>query len=243
MKVVAIIQARMGSTRLPGKVMKDLGGATVLARVVNRTRRAKLLDEVVVATSTGSGDDVIVDECRRLNAPYFRGSELDVLDRYYQCARHFQADAVVRITSDCPLIDPELIDSTVRRFLEDKPDYATNALPPTFPRGLDVEVFSAGALSRAWQEAGQPFERAHVTPYLYEQEGRFRVASLTAGCDHSHCRWTLDTADDLEFIRAVYEHFENREDINWQEVLAFLGGEPELASLNAHVRQKTVQEG
>ena len=129
MRVVAIIQARMGSTRLPGKVMKDLGGATVLARVVNRTRRARLIDEVVVATTTAPGDDVIVDECRHLGVACFRGDENDVLDRYYQCARQFAADAVVRITSDCPLVDPELIDATVERFLEGKHDYVTNGVP------------------------------------------------------------------------------------------------------------------
>lgn len=243
MKVVAIIQARMGSTRLPGKVMKDLGGATVLARVVNRTRRAKLLDQVVVATSTAPGDDVIVEECRRLGVPWFRGDEQDVLDRYYQCARQFEADAVVRITSDCPLIDPELIDATVQRFLEEKPDYATNGLPVSFPRGLDVEVLSAEALGRAWREAQQPYERVHVTPYFYEKQGRFRVASISAARDFGDQRWTLDTAEDFELIRAIYHQFGNHDEMRWQDVLKLLEREPELLALNAHVRQKTLQEG
>ena len=243
MRVVAIIQARMGSTRLPGKVMKDLGGATVLARVVNRTRRARLIDEVVVATTTAPGDDVIVDECRRLGVACFRGDENDVLDRYYQCARQFAADAVVRITSDCPLVDPELIDATVERFLEGKHDYVTNGVPATFPRGLDVEVFTSDSLAFAWREAKESYERVHVTPYLYEQEGRFRVALLASTGDYSHHRWTLDTNEDLELIRVIYEHFGNSDDMRWLEVLNMLDGEPELLALNSHVRQKTLPEG
>src|SRR5580704_8315258 len=130
----------MGSTRLPGKVLMDLGGATVVARVVQRTRAATLLDEVVVATSLLPADDAIVQECQRLSVACFRGDEEDVLARYYRAAREFGADAIVRITADCPLIDPELIDATVRAFLEQKPDYATNSLVATYPRGLDVEV-------------------------------------------------------------------------------------------------------
>lgn len=243
MRVVAIIQARMGSTRLPGKVMKDLGGATVLARVVNRTRRATRLDEVIVATSTAPRDQVIVDECGRLDVACFRGDENDVLDRYYQCARQFSADAVVRITSDCPLIDPELIDTTVERFLKEKPDYATNALPVSFPRGLDVEVLSAEALGRAWREAQQPYERVHVTPYFYEEKGRFRVVSISADGNYSHHRWTLDTHEDLQLIRSIYEQFGNRDDMGWRRVLDILEREPRLVTLNAHVRQKSMREG
>lgn len=243
MRVVAIIQARMGSTRLPGKVLKDLGGETVLARVVTRVRRATLLDEIVVATSVQPADDAIVQECERLSVACFRGDEADVLDRYYRAAQKFAADSVVRITADCPLIDPELIDAAVRAFLEQTADYATNSLLVTYPPGLDVEVFTAEALACAWRSAKQDYERAHVTPYLYQNPGLFKIVSLTAESDYSNYRWTLDTAEDLEMIRAIYEHFEQSGSIRWREVLRLMESEPKLAEVNSQVRQKALREG
>lgn len=240
MRVVAIIQARMGSTRLPGKVLKDLGGETVLARVVNRTRRATLLDEVVVATSVLPADDAIARECEHLKVACFRGDEADVLDRYYRAAQQFAADAVVRITADCPLIDPELVDTTIRTFLEEKADYANNTSPRTYPRGLDAEVFTFTGLERAWREAVKPYEREHVTPYFYEHPELFRVAYTREEKDYSAHRWTLDTPDDLELIRAIYARLGNRADFGWREVLAVMEREPELAALNSHIVQKSL---
>ena len=243
MKTVAIIQARMGSTRLPGKVLKDLAGDTVLARVVNRTRRARLVDQVVVATSVLPSDDVIVKECERLGVDCFRGDEADVLDRYYQAAQQFLADIVVRITSDCPLIDPELIDITVAAFLERLVDYATNALVPTYPPGLDVEVFGFEALGRASKFADKPYQRSHVTPYLYENPGFFKVLSMGADADYSRYRWTLDTREDLNMLREIYSRLGERYDAGWREVLTMVENAPELQSLNSHVAQKALQEG
>ncbi len=243
MRVVAIIQARMGSTRLPGKVLKDLGGESVLARVVNRTRRATLLDEVVVATSVLPADDAIARECESLKVACFRGDEADVLDRYYRAAQKFAADAIVRITADCPLIDPELIDAAIRSSRDQKADYASNALVLTYPRGLDVEVFTADALARAWSAAKEEYQREHVTPYLYENPELFKVISIAGEVDHSKYRWTLDTAEDLEMIRAVYKHFGNRDSIRWIEVLDFMEAQPKIAALNSHVHQKTLREG
>jgi spore coat polysaccharide biosynthesis protein SpsF len=240
---VAIIQARMGSTRLAGKVLRDLGGQTVLARVVRRTRRATLLDETLVATSLLPADDAIAEECHRLAVACFRGDEDDVLDRYYHAAGSARADVVVRITADCPLIEPQLIDELLKTFAEQEADYATNALVISYPRGLDVEVFSAEALRRTWFEAKQPYERVHVTPYLYEQSGRFQVLSVSSEADYSSYRWTLDTADDLEMIRSVYEHFGNRDDFHWRDVLALMEREPALAEMNSHVQQKALREG
>lgn len=243
MKIVAIIQARMGSTRLPGKVLKDLAGDTVLARVVNRTRRSKLLNEVVVATSVLSADDAIARECERLGVAYYRGDEIDVLDRYYQAAQRFAADVVVRITSDCPLIDPEVVDEVIRAFLEQHTDYASNALRRTYPRGLDVEVFSADVLGRAAGCANGAYQRTHVTPYMYENPGLFKIASLTAETDSSAYRWTLDTVEDLAMIRAVYENFGNRDDVGWREVLQFIENHPELAKINSGIQQKALHDG
>jgi spore coat polysaccharide biosynthesis protein SpsF len=242
-RIIAIIQARMGSTRLPGKVLRDLGGETVLARVVNRTRRATLLDEVVVATSVLPADEAIVHECERLKVACFRGDEMDVLDRYYRAAQKFSAQAVVRITADCPLISWELIDSTIHSGLDEKADYATNSLVLTYPRGLDVEVFTADALERAWGAAKEEYQRIHVTPYLYENPNLFKVLSLSSEEDQSGYRWTLDTAEDMEMLRAVYAHFGDRDDISWREVLGLMKCEPGLAEVNSHVRQKALHEG
>ncbi|MFZ0300592.1 MAG: glycosyltransferase family protein [Candidatus Sulfotelmatobacter sp.] len=240
MRVVAIIQARMRSTRLPGKVLKDLAGATVLERVVSRLRRCRLVNEVVVATSAEPADDVIVNECQRLGTHAFRGSEQDVLDRYYRAAQRMQAEAVVRITSDCPLIDPGVSDKTVQAFLSERPDYASNALERTYPRGLDTEVMTFAALECAWTEARQAYQREHVTPFLYQHPERFKILSVTGDHDYSQHRWTLDTPEDLEFLRVVYARGVNRQDLTWQDVLNIVEGEPELAEINRHVVQKTV---
>ena len=241
--VLAIIQARMGSTRLPGKVLMDLAGETVLSRVIGRVRRARLIDEILVATTDHVADDAIVDECRLRSVAFFRGSEDDVLDRYFRAAKSSNADVVVRITSDCSLIDPEITDITIRAFLDQRPDYASNALIRTFPRGLDTEVMTIDALERAWRGADQPYQRAHVTPYIYEHPEKFKILSVKGDTDHSGHRWTLDTPDDLEFIRAIYRRMRGKENFGWREVLSLLEHEPELMELNRSVVQKALHEG
>ena len=240
--VVAIIQARTGSTRLPGKVFADIKGRPMLWHVAHRVRAAHALDEIIVATTTEPADNLIAEFCREYSLNCFRGSEKDVLDRYYQAAREYRADAVVRITSDCPLIDPEIIDKTVQSFLEKSCDYASNSIVCSFPRGLDVEVMSFGALEVAWREAMRSYQRAHVTPYLYENPGRFKILSITAGADYSAHRWTVDTPEDLEFVGAVYSRFED-EIFLFKDVLKLLDREPDLAEINRSVAQKALQEG
>ncbi len=242
MKITAMVQARMGSTRLRGKVLKEVGGESALGRVVRRLRRAELIDEIVIATSTSESDDPILCEARRLGVLSFRGDELDVLDRYYQAARAFQPDVVVRITSDCPLIDAEVTDRTIAAFLRERVDYASNALDRTYPRGLDTEVMTAEALGMAWRKAKLPYEREHVTPFLYEHPELFKLLPVTNDVDYSAHRWTLDTREDLEFIRAVYARFDNRDDFSWREVLEVLEREPGLVEVNRHVRQKVLHE-
>ncbi|HXZ33336.1 MAG TPA: glycosyltransferase family protein [Terriglobales bacterium] len=239
-RTLAIVQARMGSTRLPGKVLMDLGGETVLARVIHRLRKASLLDSIVVATSTSEKNDAVVRECERLQVLSFRGSEHDVLDRYYRCAENHAASAVVRITADCPLIDPGLVDLTIHAFFNNPCDYASNALVPTYPRGLDVEVLTRAALARASSEARNSYEREHVTPYLYEHPELFRLVSVKADANYSQYRWTLDTIEDLKLLRAIYAGFGNRNDFGWREVLQIIQVEPALFCLNAHVMQKAV---
>jgi len=243
MRTVAIVQARMGSTRLPGKVLQDIGGRTMLARVVEQASRAKLLDAVVVATTTGPADEAIVEECRSLRVPAFRGSEQDVLDRYHDAAHAHDADPVVRITSDCPLLDPDIVDEVISLFRREGPDYASNVTARTFPQGLDVEVFSRRALDRAWEDARQPYERVHVTPFIYQHGDRFRLATLKADRDYSGYRWTVDTPEDLTFVRNVYDRLGGHGRFGWRDVLSLLEREPRLTDINRGVRQKSLEEG
>jgi spore coat polysaccharide biosynthesis protein SpsF len=233
----------MGSTRLPGKVLADIEGETCLARVVNRLRRASLIDEILVATTDRPADDAIVAECRRIAVAVSRGDEKDVLDRYFRAAQLSKADAVVRITSDCPLIDPAVTDKTIRAFLDARPDYASNALQRTYPRGLDTEVISVRALERAWRAARAPYERSHVTPYIYEHPDQFEILSITGHADLGHHRWTLDTPEDLEFIRAVYARLKDRGDFSGPDILELLEREPDLIEINRAIAQKALHEG
>ena len=241
MRVIAIIQARMGSTRLPGKVLLDLAGEPVLARVVNRSQRATMLDEVVIATTTESRDEAIVELCSSRGWAHFRGSEDDVLDRYYQAAKKHHADIVVRITSDCPLIEPEIIDLVVQELLKDGSlDYVSNTLPPrTFPRGLDVEAMTFKTLERAWQEDKNSAWREHVTLYIYRNPEKFNIKAITNDKDLSHMRWTVDTLEDLRFVRYIYDHF-GHDYFSWHDVLDLLEEHPEWLEINKNVKQKEV---
>ena len=240
MKTVAVIQARMGSTRLPHKVLMDLGGETVLARVIRRLSRSRMVSELIVATSDSPGDDAIVRECERLGVSCFRGSEHDVLDRYYQAARVAVAESVARITSDCPLIDAELVDDTVRICVEQQADYASNVFPRTYPLGLDAEVFTVAALDRAWRQSHEPHQREHVTPYFYEHPETFRLVFTRDQSDYSAHRWTVDTPEDLELLRNIYSRFGNQDNFGWREAVMLMEREPKLAELNAHVMQKSL---
>ncbi len=240
MKVVAIVQARMGSTRLPGKVLRELAGESMLARVVKRLRGAEFVHEVLIATTDRPGDDAIVAECRRYSVAVFRGDQDDVLDRYFKAAKSTSAEIVVRITSDCPLIDPEIIDKTIRAFQDMSPDYASNTIVRTFPRGLDTEVVSMAALTRAWREARRPHEREHVTPYILEHPEDFVLLPVLGDQDYSAYRWTVDVPEDFEFVQAVYDRLKVKGEFSWREVLDLLGREPELLELNRCVVQKSV---
>jgi spore coat polysaccharide biosynthesis protein SpsF len=242
MNIVAIIQARMGSTRLPGKVLLDLAGEPMLVRVVARTRRAKLIDEVVVATTSQPGDEAIEQLCKSRGWPYCRGSEADVLERFYQAAVAHQADVIVRITSDCPMIEPRIVDRVVHEFLDRQPvvDYASNVLlRRTFPRGLDTEVIRYGALERAWREDANPAWREHVTPYIHRHPELFGLYNVTTEPNLSHMRWTVDTSADLAFVRRVYDYF-GHDRFSWQEVLVLLAKHPAWLSINRTVKQKVI---
>jgi spore coat polysaccharide biosynthesis protein SpsF len=216
----------------------DLGGKSVLERVIQRLSRSRTIRQVVVATTESHADDQIVSESARMDVSCFRGAEFDVLDRYYKAAVSSRAQTVVRITSDCPLIDPQLVDDTIGVFYNQKADYASNTLRRCYPRGLDVEVFTFAALERSWNEAVSPYEREHVTPFLYEHPELFRLSSFGGASDYSQYRWTLDTPEDLRLLRAIYDRFDNDDRFSWQEGIALMEREPELAELNAHIAQK-----
>jgi len=239
MRVVAIIKARMGSTRLPGKVLEQIEGQTMLAWVVRRAGRASLVEKLTVATTESIADQLIVEECRRLGVPFFCGAELDVLDRYYRAACAGQADVIVRITADCPFTDPRLIDRIIAEFQRHRDlDYVSNTLPPrTFPRGLDVEVVSFKALERAWLEDGNAAWREHVTPYIYRHPELFTLHAVTNETDCSDLRLTVDTAEDLELARRIYACF-GHDGFSWQEVPDVLKIHPEWQEINRHIVQK-----
>ena len=233
----------MGSTRLPGKTLQDLAGKPVLMRVVERVRRMQRIDDLAVATTVNDQDDLIEKTCRENGVLAFRGNAEDVLDRYYRAACFFKADAIVRITSDCPLIDPELSDHVIQQFLDCKPDYASNVLLRTYPRGLDTEVMSVLALERAWQRAAEAYQRAHVTPYIYQHPESFVLLSVTGEEDQSRYRWTLDTPEDMQFLRRLCAKLPSSYDFGWKDVLKILDREPELIDINQYVPQKALNEG
>jgi spore coat polysaccharide biosynthesis protein SpsF len=238
-RVVAIIQARSGSTRLPHKIFADIAGETMLGRTVRRAQRANTVDEVIVATTDNALDDRVVEESDRLGVRAIRGSEADVLDRYHQAASASDAEIIVRVTSDCPLIDPAVIDLVVRRFCEAPgAAYCSNVLKRTFPRGLDVEAIDRGALDAAAAESSLPHQREHVTPYLYEQPNRFSLRSVECAEDFSAYRWTVDEIDDLRLVREIYDAFAPNDMFGWEEVIQLMRLRPELAAWNAHVAQK-----
>ncbi len=242
MKTVAIIQARLGSSRLPRKVLADLAGEPMLARVVDRTRRAAALDEVMVATTTEPADDELVKLCQQRAWPFYRGSQEDVLDRYYQAACQAAAEIVVRITSDCPFIDPGIVGRLLETFsCRGTPlDYLSNTIPPrTFPRGLDAEVMSIEALERAWRESRESASREHVTMYVYRHPEKFHIDSFQNDRDLSGLRWTVDTPEDLEFARTIYNSF-GHDRFSWLDVLEVLSVHPEWTEINSHVLQKPV---
>lgn len=266
MNVIAIIQARMASSRLPGKVLLDLGGKPMLEWVVERAGLAKTVDRIVVATTLDPSDDPVHEYCLQRGYLVERGSAYDVLDRYYQTARKHNAEIIIRITADCPLLDPELIDSAVNLLLQEHQnppfDFVANRLPPpwerTYPVGLDIEVFRFEILELAWETATAKNQREHVTPYFYEGTPvvllkpqappsvyssaitplGFHIALMHHAPDYGHLRWTVDTPEDLELVRAIVSRLP-KDSSSWVEVLEVIHRNPELSQLNAHIQHKT----
>jgi spore coat polysaccharide biosynthesis protein SpsF (cytidylyltransferase family) len=236
MRTIAIIQARMGSTRLPGKVLLNLEDKTVLEHVIMRVKSSELVDEVIVATTIDKQDLQIAGLCTGLGVSVYCGSKDDVLDRYYQAAKLFEADNVVRITSDCPVIDFQIIDEVIRLHLESKSDYTSNTLKETFPDGQDVEIFTFESLRTAWKNAKFLSEREHVTPYIRNHPNLFKHENLMSKIDYSQKRWTLDNEEDLEFLKQVYKRLYQKGSLfGMDDILKLIGDKPEIERINQHI--------
>lgn len=235
-KVVVFIQARLGSTRLPGKVMKKVLGKELLLRMFDRVKRAKTVDEIVVITSTNKDDNLIYELCQKNNIKCYRGSENDLLDRHYQAAKIYKADFVVKIGSDCPLADPNIIDEVINLWLnnQDKYDYVSNYHPPTFPDGLDVEGCPFSILETAWKEAKEAHEREHTFPFIWDNPKKFRIGNITnpRGNMFLTHRWTIDYQEDFLFLKRVFEELENKPNFQMEDILTLLKEKPEIAKIN-----------
>ena len=234
MKIVAIVQARMGSTRFPKKVMQLICGKPMIGLLLERLSKSHKINQVILATTNDDSCDPLALYVNELGYEVYRGNEDDVLDRYYQAAKQVQADLVVRITGDCPLIDPEQVDEVILKFLESDVDYAANNVPPTYPDGLDTEVFTFKALEIAWNQAKEPQQREHVTPFIRESD-QFSLINIMHSTDLSNERWTVDEPVDFEVIKNVFEHFNPRTDFTWLDVLALRKEHPEWFIANQHL--------
>jgi spore coat polysaccharide biosynthesis protein SpsF (cytidylyltransferase family) len=238
--IIAIIQARVSSTRLANKIMLDISGKPLIWHIINRVSKVKSIDKIIVATTTNSDDNIIVDFCKINSIVVFRGSENDVLDRYYQAAKKYLADVIVRVTGDDPLTDPKVIGKVIKCFLDErgKVDYVSNNLKATYPEGLDVEVFSFAALEKAWKNAQLPSEREHVSPYIKNHSEIFSLKNVECEKDLSNLRWTVDYEKDYIFVKKVYQKLytsTNNGVFSMEDVLDLLQKEPQLMEINKNV--------
>lgn len=227
-----IIQARMGSSRLPGKVMMKIDqDNTVLSFLIKQLSHCIQLKRIVIATTDRKEDEVIVNFAKQMNVEYFRGNALDVLDRYYQCANKFGFSVIIRITADCPLIDPQIVDRVIEKFKSGTYDYGTNSLVRTYPYGTEVEIFSFRTLETAWRNAKKPSEREHVTPYVYTHKGDFKLFNLKYSRNISHLSWTVDRINDLKLVQIIASKIKKRP-ILLEDILALFEKEPALVDIN-----------
>lgn len=236
MKTVLIVQARMGSVRLPGKVLRDIGGTPMIGLLLDRLAATRSIDHLLVATSEAPDNTPLVDYVRGKGVDVFVGSEYDVLERYFRAASDCDADVVVRITGDCPLVDPQIIDDVVDLLVQSGADYSSNVEPPSFPHGLDVEAFTMAALTRSYGEARDESLREHVTLYM-RKSGLFDTVNLELDDDLTGYRWTVDEAVDLEVVRHIFDYFAPRTDFSWREVLEMAKGENRPTVSNSHLKR------
>jgi spore coat polysaccharide biosynthesis protein SpsF len=247
MKITAIIQARSGSTRLPEKIFKELFGKPILWHVHNRVQQSKLISQIVIATTNLSEDDKVEEFCVSNDFLFYRGSSDDVLSRYYEAAKKFNADIIIRITSDCPVIDPVILDKMIETYLKEQKengiDYLSNTIHRTFPRGLDVEILTMSVLEKIFNEANKQYEREHVTPYIYQHTNIFKIKNFENDKDLSHLRLTVDTSEDFKLIEIIYDEiYPQKKNFLLDDVEKLLERKPELADINKFVEQKKLGE-
>lgn len=243
----AIVQARSGSTRLPGKIFKQISGKPMLQHVIERLSYSKLINQIIVATTTLPDDDAVEDFCKMNKITFHRGSPDDVLSRYYDTAKRFSVDTIVRVTSDCPLIDPQVIDKMIEKFFliskSDHVDYLSNSIVRTFPRGLDAEVFSFAALEQAHNESEEVYEREHVTPFIYHHPEKFIHSDFLNNKDYSFHRWTVDTEEDFRLVSEIYSELYKPNSIFYlDDVLKLFEKRHDLLSINQNIKQKSLGE-
>lgn len=240
MNIGVIIQARMGSTRLPGKIMKKIEQKTVLEYVISSLEKSEFIQEIIIATTKNKEDDVIEDKVKKLGKKIYRGSQDNVLERYTFAARENKLDIVIRITSDCPLIDVNIVDSIIKEFIDKKPDYISNTIKRTYPRGMDCEVFSINALERAYRDAESESDKEHVTPYIYKNPDKFKISNYCADEDNSKYRITLDVEEDFEVISFIIKEINNKMlDFSYESVIKIIE-DSKIYTINQHVEQKKI---
>ncbi len=239
MRIVAIIQARMGSTRLPGKILKKVNDRPLLSYQLERLQQSNYINDLVITTTMHEKDDLIVEFCKKNNILWFRGSEKDVLARYYETAKTFKADAIVRITSDCPIIDVQVVDKTIQYFVDNNYEYVSNTVDRTYPRGLDTEVFTFEALEKAYKDAVMERDREHVTAYFYTNPDVFKISSVRNETDYSKYRWTVDTEEDFQLIKNIIEKLYNdNPNFTFHDTVKLMEANPDWFYINAHIEQK-----
>ena len=237
--VIAILQARTEASRFPNKVLRKIRGETLLELYINRIQKCSMIDRIVIATTTKSADNVIKGIALRLRIDCFRGSENDLLDRYYQCAKKYRGDVVVRVTADDPFVDYRVIDRAVQIFKDNEVDFVTNHFEPTYPEGLDVEVYSFCALEKSWKEAKLLSEREHVFPYIQNHQDRFKIINFKQDKDYSHLRWTIDYECDYEMTKVIYDSlYDKTPNFLQEDILKLLEKHPEISEMNAHIKRK-----
>lgn len=247
MKVVCLVQARVGSTRLPGKILKEICGKTILHHEIDRLKKCKEIDEIVIATTDKEDDDKIVNEAKKLSVKYFRGSENDVLSRFYYSAKENNADIIVRVTSDCPCIDFEILDKMLiyfkDKYKEKQIDYLSNTINRTYPRGYDIEIFTFSALEKSYINAKKEYEREHVTPYIYDKTNNFLKLSFENKDDYSEYRVTLDTIEDFIVIKNIFENLYYKNPyFKLNDVVQYLNNNLHIVDINKHIEQKKLGE-
>ena len=238
MNNVAIIQARMGSSRLPGKVLKEIVGKPMLWHIINRMKDSKYINDIMVAATMDEKDDPITDFTKKVNVKIYRGSENDIVDRYYRCAKNHHADTIVRIWGDCPLIDPKIVDKTMEEFFNNEADYANNFKPPTFPFGMNVEVYSFEAMERIWNDTNDPFFREYPCEYIYRNQNSFKTVFVKNEMDLSYLHLTVDYIEDFIFVTSIYEKlYEENKGFDLSEIMKVIEDNPELKFVNKGLKR------